>query len=123
MNRHICFPYCDGQKYEMEPGAHVMDCFIRDDCVFPLEVALKKHKRVLESHGMVVIRYWPEADYKPVQGPMLVPSHVLKPQEWKVETVPTTYTKYPPYLFLVKPKLGGYFVFDETEGLLLYERE
>ena len=97
MIQHVCTPYCDGQRYMLEEGAHVTDCFIRDDCAVPLEAALEWHKRVLESQGCEVIRYWPEADHRPV-GLMIDPI-TLEPGSDSV-----TYTKYPPYLFLVRRK-------------------
>ena len=99
MREHICIPYCDGQKYMLEEGAHVTDCFIRDDCDEPVELALEFHKMLLESQGMEVIRYWPEVDYKPLRPEM------LNPLTHDIDTRPkTTHDKHPPYLFLVRRK-------------------
>ena len=97
MIEHVCTPYCDGQRYMLEEGAHVTDCFIRDDANFPVEDILRAHKLLLELYGCEVIRYWPEVDHKPV-GPM---------RNWftgELESNQTTYTKHPPYLFLVRRK-------------------
>ena len=90
---HACLPYCDGQKYMLMENAHVIDCLVRDDCP-SLDEALEAHKRILEHRGYRVIRYWPEPDYKP--QPFLLNVITLRPAS------PATYTKYPPYLFLVK---------------------
>lgn len=99
MMEHICSPYCDGQKYMLQEGAHVTDCFIRDDYDGPVDAALQFHKAVLESQGAEVIRYWPEVDYKPLRPEM------LNPLTYEIDTRrKTTYTKHPPYLFLVRRK-------------------
>ena len=82
----------------LQEGAHIVDCFIRDDYNGPVELALEYHKRILERQGHEVIRYWPEPDYKPL-GDLMIDLATFLP-----ELRPTTYTKHPPYLFLVRRK-------------------
>ena len=39
-----CYPTCDGQRYQIMEGAHIVDCWIKDSYPFPARFALAQHK-------------------------------------------------------------------------------
>ena len=94
----VCSQTCDGGRYQIMEGAHIIDCWIKDSSLFSASFALAQHKRILEQRGLEVIKFWPEYDYKPPNGSIFIETATGKFAQ------PETYFKNPPYLFLVKEK-------------------
>ena len=94
-----CSPYCDGQRYMLQEGAHVIDFYIRDDWSGTVDSALEWMKTVIEARGVEVLRYWPEPEYRP---PTFLWLNPLTQEPWQGKL--PTFEKNPPYLFLVKEK-------------------